>query len=126
MLDASEIARARQVDLLRLIEPDTTLVRIANTRGGEYAGPCPFCGGVDRVHVAPRLGKWYCRHCAPRGGDAIDDVRRMLAQTDALPYSHAAAQKLAQEAIACLDHFPDSPYKQALATLARMAADRAA
>lgn len=76
MLDASDIARARQVDLLRLIEPDTTLVRIANTRGGEYAGPCPFCGGVDRFHVAPALGKWYCRQCAPRGGDAIDYVRR--------------------------------------------------
>lgn len=76
MLDATEIARARQVDLLRLIEPDTQLARIANTRGGEYAGPCPFCGGVDRFHIAPALGRWYCRQCAPRGGDAIDYVRR--------------------------------------------------
>lgn len=76
MLDATEIARARQVDLLRLIEPDTQLTRIANTRGGEYAGPCPFCGGVDRFHIAPALGRWYCRQCAPRGGDAIDYVRR--------------------------------------------------
>ena len=76
MLPQTQIAQARQVDLLRLIEPDTTLSRIANTHGGEYAGPCPFCGGTDRFHVVPSAGKWYCRQCTPRGGDAIDYVQR--------------------------------------------------
>jgi hypothetical protein len=76
MIASTQITQARQVDLLRLVEPDTTLIRIANTHGGEYAGPCPFCGGTDRLHVVPATGKWYCRQCAPRGGDAIDYVQR--------------------------------------------------
>ena len=76
MIASTQIAQARQVDLLRLIEPDTTLIRIANTHGGEYAGPCPFCGGTDRFHVVPTTGKWYCRQCNPRGGDSIDYVQR--------------------------------------------------
>ena len=76
MLPQTQIAQARQADLLRLIEPDTTLIRIANTHGGEYAGPCPFCGGADRFHVVPEEGKWYCGQCTPRGGDAIDYVQR--------------------------------------------------
>jgi hypothetical protein len=76
MIAQTQITQARQVDLLRLVEPDTALTRIANTHGGEYAGPCPFCGGTDRFHVVPAAGKWYCRQCTPRGGDAIDYVQR--------------------------------------------------
>ena len=76
MIAQTQITQARQVDLLRLVEPDTALSRIANTHGGEYAGPCPFCGGADRFHVVPEAGKWYCRQCTPRGGDAIDYVQR--------------------------------------------------
>ncbi len=76
MLPQIQVEQARSVSLLHLVEPDTTLIRIANTHGGEYAGPCPFCGGTDRFHVVPVAGKWYCRHCTPRGGDAIDYVQR--------------------------------------------------
>ena len=76
MIAQTQITQARQADLLRLLEPDTTLVRIANTHGGEYAGPCPFCGGTDRFHVQPATGWWFCRQCTPRGGDAIDYVQR--------------------------------------------------
>jgi DNA primase len=88
MIDQTQIARARQVDLLRLVEPDTTLMRIANTHGGEYAGPCPFCGGADRFHLVPELGRWYCRQCTPRGADAIDYVQRRehLAFQEAIAY----------------------------------------
>ena len=74
MFTPTQIAQARAISLLRLVEPDTTLVRIASTRGGEYAGPCPFCGGTDRFHVQPVTGKWFCRTCTPRGGDTIDYV----------------------------------------------------
>jgi len=31
--------------LLETIQHDTALKRHASTRGGEYCGPCPFCGG---------------------------------------------------------------------------------
>ena len=94
MIAQTQITQARQADLLRLLEPDTTLVRIANTHGGEYAGPCPFCGGVDRFHVQPAAGWWFCRQCNPRGGDAIDYVQRreQLAFPEAIAFlaGHAA------------------------------------
>lgn len=69
------------VDLLQLIGGDTSLRRVAATNGGEYAGPCPFCGGNDRFRVqpaAPGRGRWWCRRCAEseRWHDAIDYVRR--------------------------------------------------
>ena len=41
-----------RTNLLALISLDTDLKRIASTGGGEYAGPCPFCGGRDRFQVA--------------------------------------------------------------------------
>ena len=43
----------RQVDLLALIGRDVQLRRVASTNGGEWAGPCPFCGGHDRFRVWP-------------------------------------------------------------------------
>jgi DNA primase len=39
------------------------LRRKANSGGGEYAGPCPFCGGKDRFRVQPNMHRWLCRYC---------------------------------------------------------------
>ena len=57
----------------------TTLRKTGSTGGGEYHGPCPACpdGGTDRFYVHPDLGKAYCRHCCPRGGDALDWTLRI-------------------------------------------------
>ena len=44
------------------------LKRVANTSGGEYVGPCPDCGGVDRFHVWPMAGRFWCRQCGASGG----------------------------------------------------------
>ena len=68
------------VDLLSLIGADVRLKKVAATHGGEWAGPCPFCGGVqkrdaDRFHVWPAEGRYWCRRCE-RKGDAIDYVRQ--------------------------------------------------
>lgn len=62
--------------LLDLIGRDTTLRRIASTHGGEYAGPCPWCGGDDRFRVWPHADTpgYWCRHCG-RKGDAIQYLR---------------------------------------------------
>lgn len=60
-------------NLLDLASEDTTLNRKAATHGGEWAGPCPFCGGHDRFLVWPfrgEYGGWWCRQCG-RGGDRI-------------------------------------------------------
>jgi DNA primase len=78
-MDASLIDQAKTVDLLALIGRDVALVRQAATHGGEWAGPCPFCGtGQDRLRVWPNheagYGKWWCRVCT-QGGDAIQYVR---------------------------------------------------
>ncbi|MCZ7545738.1 MAG: hypothetical protein M5R40_20460 [Anaerolineae bacterium] len=66
------------VDLLALLARDTPLQRVARTDGGEYAGPCPACGGRDRFRVwpAPREGpgRYWCRQCGARG-DAISYLR---------------------------------------------------
>jgi len=71
----------RRHDLLGVIGPDTHLKRVAGTEGGEYAGPCPFCGGTDRLRVQPQRGRWFCRQCTgspEQAGwhDVIDYVQR--------------------------------------------------
>src|SRR5918912_568461 len=64
--------------LLGLDGVDTRLKKVASTGGGEYAGPCPFCGGRDRFRVQPLRGRWWCRGCSdgPRWQDAIAYVRQ--------------------------------------------------
>ena len=57
------MAVKERLDLLELIGRDARLRKVASTRGGEYAGPCPFCGGRDRFRVQPRRGRWWCRGC---------------------------------------------------------------
>jgi DNA primase len=70
----------QSVDLLALAERDTVLKRVAHTGGGEWAGPCPFCGGRDRFRVEPNAdggGRWLCRHCTEgKWQDAIAYVMR--------------------------------------------------
>jgi DNA primase len=65
------------VDLVGLIGRDTRLKKVATTRGGEWAGPCPFCGGRDRLRVQPDRGLWWCRSCSDdRWQDAIAYVQK--------------------------------------------------
>ena len=63
-------------DLLALLSRDTQLKRVANTGGGEWSGPCPFCGGTDRFRVWPNAPRprYWCRVCG-RHGDAIQYLR---------------------------------------------------
>jgi len=76
MLDQDTIDRARSADLLALAGVE--LRKVAATGGGEYAGPCPMCGGRDRFRVQPTAGRWYCRQCGgDRWHDAIDLAQRL-------------------------------------------------
>ncbi len=64
------------INLLSLCQGDTKLKRVAGTNGGEWAGPCPVCGGVDRLRVWPNhpvKPEFWCRGCGKRG-DAIEYV----------------------------------------------------
>jgi len=54
------------------------LKKVAGTNGGEWAGPCPWCGGKDRFRVWPTprdaKGRYWCRGC-DRSGDEIQFLR---------------------------------------------------
>jgi len=66
-------SRSDTDDILAIIGADTSLRHVANTHGGEYAGPCPFCGGTDRFRVWPEHpdgARWWCRQCH-KSGDLI-------------------------------------------------------
>lgn len=69
--------------------------RVAVTHGGEYAGPCPGCGGEDRFRIWPEEnegdGSYWCRQCG-KGGDCIQFLRDF----DGLSF-HEACAKLGKE-----------------------------
>lgn len=64
---------AKQAVDLRRLAADVTPLRHASGTA-ELQGPCPRCGGTDRLHV--RQDGWFCRQCAPFDDhgwhDAID------------------------------------------------------
>jgi len=66
------------------------LKKTSGTSGGEWAGPCPWCGGTDRFRVWPDHpsgatgGRFLCRGCG-RQGDGIQFVRDM----DGMSYPEA-------------------------------------
>lgn len=67
------------MDILDLIsETGVVLKKVAVTNGGEYAGPCPGCGGRDRFRCWPAdkggRGSFWCRGC----GKAGDDVQFLV------------------------------------------------
>jgi DNA primase len=65
--------------------------RVASSGGGEYAGPCPFCGGTDRFRVQPDKNIWLCRHCT---NGVWRDVVDFIARRDNVTIG-AAAQTIA-------------------------------
>lgn len=64
-------------NLLILVLQDVPSKFVASTNGGEYAGPCPVCGGMDRFRVWPKEGnggRFWCRQCG-KHGDMIEYLR---------------------------------------------------
>jgi DNA primase len=66
------------MNLLDLAQKHVQLRKVSSTKGGEWHGPCPWCGGSDRFHVWPNQdggrGTYWCRSCG-KGGDAIQYLR---------------------------------------------------
>lgn len=48
---------------VKLLDLVPNMRYVASTGGGEYAGPCPYCGGVDRFRIQAQSNRWYCRQC---------------------------------------------------------------
>ena len=67
------------------------LRRAGSTGGGEFAGPCPWCGGTDRFRLWPTHPsghlRFWCRQCERRG-DGID----LLRDLKGLTFREAAAK----------------------------------
>ncbi len=67
-------------DLLALVEQDGfRTVQKSTSRGGQYNGPCPWCGGTDRFRVQPSYGNYgffACNQCK-RSGSAVDYLMLM-------------------------------------------------
>jgi len=64
---------------MTLLDLTPELQRTATTNGGEYAGPCPFCGGRDRFRVWPEegpTGRFWCRGCG-KHGDGLQLIREL-------------------------------------------------
>lgn len=66
--------------MLKMAENFGQFRRVSGTNGGEYAGPCPSCGGTDRFRIWPEKGKWWCRGCG-KSGDAIAFMREFHGMT---------------------------------------------
>ena len=96
--------------ILDLIGEDTRLRRVAATGGGEWAGPCPFCGGRDRFRVWPERGRYWCRRCEI-SGDAINYLRNR----DGLGYRDAC-RRLGRDPTRRRPQRPASPAPRELRT----------
>lgn len=74
---AAAVDQAKRYNVVELATRQSELRRAS---GQELQGPCPKCGGTDRLHV--RADGWFCRNCKPFDAghgwnDAIDWVQHM-------------------------------------------------
>lgn len=98
-------------DLLAIAGRDTDLKKVANTGGGEWAGPCPFCGGRDRFVVQPNTkpGRWLCRNCT--AGKWHDAITYVALRDNLDPGKRGDLQeictRLAPGALPMADHAPE-------------------
>lgn len=49
---------------------------------GEFAGPCPGCGGALRLRIWPEQDRYACVHC--KQGGTIAELSRILAPSERL------------------------------------------
>ena len=64
------IARAKLANVTELV---AARVKLRKASSHEWEGPCPKCGGADRLHATADW--WFCRQCHTKRGDAIDWLR---------------------------------------------------
>lgn len=72
MIPTHIVEQAKKSDCIPLIGKYSELRKETPS---EFAGPCPKCGGTDRLHV--KRDGWFCRQCHEKWGDAIEFVRWM-------------------------------------------------
>lgn len=69
-MDSTVVEMAKRTDMINLVGQSVQLRRESSA---EWSGPCPVCGGSDRLHV--KTDGFFCRQCHPEFGDAIEYMR---------------------------------------------------
>ncbi|MBY5993031.1 octaprenyl diphosphate synthase [Ferrimonas balearica] len=93
--------------------------------GDDLAEGKPTLPLIHAIANAPKAQSQQIRSAIENGGcDEVDEVVATLNQVGSLEYTMARAVEEADKAIAALDALPDTPFRQALASLARIAVDR--
>ena len=78
--------RARQADMLALAGQ---YVKLRRESVHEWSGPCPMCGGNDRLHV--KGSAWFCRNCAPVGDHGWYNPIDFLMRKERMDFKAAVA-----------------------------------
>lgn len=94
-----------------LVSKKVVLKKVSSTKGGEWQGPCPACGGNDRFHVWPNQndgkGGYWCRACGKTG-----DNIQFLIDFDRMNFKEACAYLNITMADRPTDFTPPPPHKQ--------------
>ena len=83
-MNPDTIAQAKAADLLQLAAHYTKLTRASST---ELEGPCPKCGGTDRMHV--KADMFFCRQCYPLDNNKPHDAIAFLQWAEGCTFPEA-------------------------------------
>jgi ribosomal protein L37AE/L43A len=85
---ADAVSQAKRVNVVDLAMQRVELKRAA---GQEWQGPCPKCGGTDRLHV--KADGWFCRQCKPidAGGHGWHDPISWIQHTSNVTFDDAVS-----------------------------------
>ncbi len=98
---------------------------IGKNIGDDLAEGKPTLPLIRAMQMGSAEQRAQLREVVERGGrDQIDIVKAAIASTDAIEYTFKAAEKEANKAKQALEGIPESPFRDALATLAEFSADR--
>ncbi|TLF49560.1 octaprenyl diphosphate synthase [Halomonas urmiana] len=93
--------------------------------GDDLAEGKPTLPLIQAMAVGTPEQRTLVRRAIRQGGlDHLDEVLAIVRDTGALDYTRARAEEMADKALAQLDALPDSPYRDSMARLARLAVDR--
>jgi hypothetical protein len=94
-----DVARARAADLLEVARSHGAQLKKSS---GEWIGPCPACGGVDRFSINLKARLWNCRGC-DKGGRGVIDLEIHLAGSTFVEAVKALAGSNFVDAVRALD-----------------------
>ncbi|MBY6019031.1 octaprenyl diphosphate synthase [Ferrimonas balearica] len=93
--------------------------------GDDLAEGKPTLPLIHAIAHAPEAQSQQIRSAIENGGcDEVDEVVATLNQVGSLEYTMQRAVEEADKAIAALDALPETPFREALASLARIAVER--